>query len=93
MARILDGLRLMVVGMGMVFAFLTIMMFWIDLSARLASRFAHLVPDANGTGNGRAPATPAEADTAEPGEGDAARLAAVTAAVQHHRRSRPGPAA
>ena len=40
---IIDGLKLMVVGMGAVFLFLTIMVFMIYLTARLVKPFAHIL--------------------------------------------------
>lgn len=45
MAFLVDGLKLMVVGMGMVYAFLVVMIFWILLSAKISAKFTHLLPD------------------------------------------------
>ncbi len=41
-----DGLILMVVGMGAVFVFLSIMVSWITLSAKMLARFEHVLPEA-----------------------------------------------
>jgi len=45
MTQLLDGLKLMVVGIGAVFAFLTIMIFWIKISASISAKYAHLLPE------------------------------------------------
>ena len=90
MQFLIDGLKLMVVGMGMVFFFLTVMIFWINLSSKLSSRFAHLLPDdpkpAPRRSRKPAPATTAAAPAAAVSQ---APLAAVIgAAVQMYRQER-----
>jgi oxaloacetate decarboxylase gamma subunit len=66
-----DGLMLMLVGMGTVFAFLTLLVGATTLMSRVVERFAE-VPVA------AAPAAGAVTEDTE--------VAAVAAAVEHHRR-------
>lgn len=66
-----DGLMLMLVGMGTVFAFLTLLVAATSLMSRLVGRFATV---------------PAAATPVDSGVDPAAEVAAVAAAVEHHRR-------
>ena len=73
-----DGLVLLVLGLGMVFAFLTIMVGMMSLTARILSRFSHLFPpDAPPPKKGRA-APRRETD-------DGQLIAVLTAAVRRYR--------
>ena len=77
-----NGLMLMVIGMGTVFAFLTVMVYCILFSAKLAARFAHLVPEPEKKKpKAKKPAAPA----AVPAGDDGALVAVLTAAVAKHR--------
>ncbi len=73
-----DGLKLMVLGMGGVFAFLVIMVFVISLVAKVVAPFAHLLEP---------PAAPPRASkkSKKDNAGDKAKMAAAVAAVQLHR--------
>lgn len=87
MSFLVDGLKLMVVGMGMVFSFLVVMIFWVMLSAKLSAKFTHLLPDDVKPAPRRAkkPAAP----TPSGGSSDQSTLAAViSAAVQAYRADR-----
>lgn len=46
MENIEQGINLMVAGMGMVFAFLLIMVFVVNLSAKILAPYKHLLEDA-----------------------------------------------
>ena len=87
---LIDGLKLMAVGMGMVFAFLVIMYFWVGISAKLSHKFAHLLPEDEKTAPRRAPKKPAPQAAVPPvGAVDQSALAAVIgSAVQAYRRDR-----
>ena len=71
-----DGLVLLVLGMGMVFVFLTIMVGLISVSARVLSRFEHLLP----------PETPPSSPGARrgPAGDDQDLIAVLTAAVRRY---------
>lgn len=74
------GLQLMLLGMGIVFGFLVLLVVMLKLMSRLAARF----PDAP------AP-TPAPVSAApEPGATDATLIAVVSAAVTRYRVGRGG---
>ena len=45
MDSIIDGFKLMAIGMGMVFLFLTIMVFVTSVMARILAPFAHLLEE------------------------------------------------
>ena len=76
----IDGLKLMVIGMGSVFFFLTVMVIVISLAARLLAPFANILEDTtikkpdSGKNDRRA--------------GDGNIVAAVIAAVHQYRRDR-----
>jgi oxaloacetate decarboxylase gamma subunit len=70
----IDGFKLMVTGMGMVFLFLTIMVVLISWMAKILSPFAHLLEE---------PAVAAPAK--KPAAKDDDVVAAIVAAVHKHR--------
>lgn len=87
MVLLVDGLKLMVVGMGMVFAFLVVMIFWVLLSAKISAKFAHLLPDDVKPAPRRLKKPGAA--TATGGSSDQSTLAAViSSAVQAYRADR-----
>ncbi len=45
MEQIIDGLKLMLAGMGTVFIFLIVMIGWIVLAAKVTARYEHLLPE------------------------------------------------
>jgi sodium pump decarboxylase gamma subunit len=57
---VIEGIRLMVIGMSMVFLLLTVLVLAMHVSARFFLRYAHLFPEA-----GPAPAAPAAAEDVE----------------------------
>ena len=69
----IDGFKLMVTGMGMVFLFLTVMVLLISLLAKILSPFAHLLEES------------VIASTKTPAENDDDVVAAIVAAVHQHR--------
>ncbi len=72
-----DGLVLLVLGLGMVFAFLTIMVGMMTLTARILSRFSHLFPpDAPPPRKSAAPRSKTD---------DKQLIAVLTAAVRRYR--------
>ena len=77
MDLMIDGFKLMVIGMGWVFLFLLIMIALMALVAKLVAPFAHtLEPPAP------APRKPAKKAT---GGNDQSMIAAIIAAVHQHR--------
>jgi len=76
-----NGLLLMVIGMGTVFSFLTVMVLCILLSAKLAAKFSHLLPEEE---KKKPKAKKAVAPKA-PAEDDGALVAVLSAAVAKHR--------
>jgi oxaloacetate decarboxylase gamma subunit len=83
---IIDGLKLMVMGMGTVFVFLTLMVLAINGTARPLAPCAHLLAERGQTAKPRAKRKTAPA----PADGDARVVAAISAAVAAHRASRGG---
>jgi sodium pump decarboxylase gamma subunit len=77
MTLLVDGVLLAVVGMGTVFAFLTIMVYWISFSSKILSRFAHLLPEQEQPVK-KAPAPKKQEDSG-------ALLAVIGAAVKRYR--------
>lgn len=91
MSLFFDGLKLMIVGMGMVFFFLTVMIYWVLLSSKLSAKFARLLPDDPKPAPRRAARKPAAAPgvpAAAAGGSQATLAAVVGAAVQMYRRDR-----
>ena len=79
--QMLAGASLMVIGMGVVFAFLVLLVF----ALKAMSLLAGLIGEVDGEPAGRAPATAAHTGA----EGDQAELVAViTAAIDRFRNSR-----
>jgi len=79
-----NGLLLMVIGMGTVFAFLTLMVLSIQLSAKLAAKYAHLLPEEEKKKlKARKAAVPKAA-----AEDDGALVAVLSAAVAKHREGK-----
>ncbi|MDX9980394.1 MAG: OadG family protein [Lentisphaeria bacterium] len=76
-----NGLMLMVIGMGTVFAFLTVMVLCIQASAKVAARFAHLIPEPEK----KKPKAKKPAAPAAPAGDDGALVAVLTAAVAKYR--------
>jgi len=75
----LDGLKLLVFGMGTVYAFLTLMVYCMKGLQIAVRPFAHLL---------EAPAAPVPAPKAAPAE-DTAAVAAAVAAVELYRQNHP----
>ena len=80
MTLIYNGLLLMVVGMGTVFLFLSIMVFCIGASSKISARFAHLIPEKEPPKRSKAKA---KAKPAAPE--NAVLVAVMAAAVQRYR--------
>jgi sodium pump decarboxylase gamma subunit len=78
MTLLVDGVLLAVVGMGTVFAFLTIMVCWISFSSKILSRFAHLLPEQEQPAKKAAPASQKQEDSG-------ALLAVIGAAIKRYR--------
>jgi len=72
-----NGLLLLIIGMGTVFAFLGIMVLAIGASARLCARYAHLLPEKHV----HKPKRPAPA----PAGGDGVLMAVISAAIKRYR--------
>ncbi len=79
-----NGLMLMVIGMGTVFAFLTVMVLCIQASAKATARFAHLIPEPEKK-KPKAKKPAAAAPAASPAGDDGALVAVLTAAVAKYR--------
>jgi oxaloacetate decarboxylase gamma subunit len=77
---IADGLKLMVVGMGMVFIFLCLMVMIISLAAKILAPFSGLLQEQTGTKNRR----PANKKTDE--KTGNAIISAIAAAVHQYRK-------
>jgi len=56
-----DGFELMIVGMGVVFAFLALLVFCISLAARILRRFSDDEPEAKPTIHAPSPSVPSRA--------------------------------
>ena len=83
MELLVNGLLLMLVGMGTVFAFLGLMVFCIYGLARVVEPFSHLLPE---TATVRKPPRPT-GPVADAGDDDL--LAVITAAVHRYRKRQP----
>jgi oxaloacetate decarboxylase (Na+ extruding) subunit gamma len=80
----LEGLRLMALGMTMVFVFLALLVLLMHGSARFFRLFAHYFPEPVLEPSGGLRAAPSVAA----GTRDAARIAAAMAAIHAHRARR-----
>ena len=77
-----NGLLLMVIGMGTVFSFLTIMVVCIQISAKFAAKFAHLLPE-----DEKKPRTKKKvAAQPQAAEDEGVLLAVIGAAVRKYRQ-------
>lgn len=74
---IFEGLKIMVLGMGTVFSFLVIMIVMMNIMSKIVHRF---FPEPNDVGNNTSPAM----------ENNAKKVAAITAAIMHHRQVKQG---
>jgi len=81
MALLVDGLKLMVAGMGTVFLFLVIMTGWMKVSAILSARFEHLLPD-----DAAPEPRGAQPRPRGPAPDDGRLTAVIMAAIQMYRR-------
>ncbi|MCF7853727.1 MAG: OadG family protein [Candidatus Pacebacteria bacterium] len=84
MLLLLDGLKLLVAGMGMVTVFLCLMIACIYLNSLIASRFSHVLPEeplpSSAPGSkGKLSGTPAN-------QSQSVLPAVITAAIQMYRR-------
>jgi len=71
---IFEGLKIMLLGMGTVFSFLVVMIFSMNLMSKIVHRF---FPEPNDVENNTSPAI----------ENNAKKVAAITAAIMHHRQA------
>jgi oxaloacetate decarboxylase gamma subunit len=78
---LVDGLKLMVIGMGTVFTFLAIMVMVISWSARLLAPYAGLLAETTAK-----PAPRRQAPKSAGSAADAAPVAAIVAAVHQYRQ-------
>ena len=81
MGNIVDGFKLMAIGMGMVFCFLILMVIIMQMVAKLLAPFAHVFDEPSSSSNTkkrRQPATKAKGNNDE-------IITAVTAAVHKYR--------
>lgn len=79
-----EGLKLMAVGMGVVFLFLGLMVVVISGAAKILAPFAGILSKPEGKTQRKKPAKKAVADTGK----DAAMAAAAVAAVHLHRNKK-----
>ncbi|MBT3289864.1 MAG: OadG family protein [Victivallales bacterium] len=77
-----NGLLLMVIGMGTVFSFLTIMVVCIQISAKFAAKFAHLLPEEEKKPRAKKKAAVKPQAT----EDEGVLLAVISAAVHKYRQ-------
>lgn len=83
---LLEGVRLMVIGMGIVYAFLLLLVGILRLLSQAIQRWAPEPPPATATGAGPGPGRSGAGVNAEiPGE----LLAVIAAAVSRYRRDHP----
>ena len=77
---IVDGFKLMAIGMGMVFIFLTIMVYVTSFMAKVLAPFSHLIEE-NTTGNTKGSGKAKQ--TAKPKSAEV--VSAIVAAVHRYR--------
>lgn len=70
---VFEGLKIMVLGMGTVFAFLVVMIIMMNIMSKIVHRF---FPEPNDVENTTSPAM----------TNNAKKVAAITAAIMHHRQ-------
>jgi oxaloacetate decarboxylase gamma subunit len=79
---LLEGLRLMVIGMGIVFAFLLLLVFVLRLMSKMALRVAPEAPVSSLRPAGMAQEQP-------PPESNSELVAVISAAIARYRNNRP----
>lgn len=79
---IVEGLKLMAIGMGMVFIFLILMVFLINASARILAPFSGMLEEAE---TASSPSKRKRTST-DSGKEDSAMIAAIISAVHQFRR-------
>ena len=72
MNSVFEGLKIMLIGMGTVFMFLIVMIIMMNIMSRVIHRF---FPEPNDVDNNKTPVQ----------ENNAKKVAAITAAIMHHR--------
>jgi oxaloacetate decarboxylase gamma subunit len=72
MNSVFEGLKIMLIGMGTVFMFLIVMIIMMNIMSRVIHRF---FPEPNDVENNVGPAQ----------KSNAKKIAAITAAIMHHR--------
>jgi len=77
-----NGLSLLILGMGTVFCFLTLMVICIQASSNVAAKFAHLLPDEKKTKPKKRKKAPAQTPVAT---NNNVLVAVISAAVQQYR--------
>ncbi len=82
MNLLLDGLLLMLVGMGTVFVFLAVMVGWIELSSKILARLGHWLPIEAPTPPARKKALPKPESVSED---EHTLVAVIASAVQKYR--------
>jgi oxaloacetate decarboxylase (Na+ extruding) subunit gamma len=82
MDNIVDGFKLMVIGMGMVFIFLIIMVFVISFMAKILAPYAHLLEEKTVAATG--PGASKKASTTKSDD----IISAIVAAVHKYRSER-----
>jgi len=70
---ILEGFKIMLLGMGTVFSFLVVMIIMMNIMSKVVHRF---FPEPNDVDNNTSPAM----------TNNAKKVAAITAAIMHHRQ-------
>ncbi len=85
MQQIMDGLKLMLAGMGTVFTFLIVMILWIVLAAKVTGKYAHLLPE---TPVPAAPKPKQVTPTVDDEEENNNLIVAVTSAIHQFQKER-----
>ncbi len=70
---VFESIKIMMLGMGTVFAFLVVMIIMMNIMSKIVHRF---FPEPNDIGNNTSPAMTSNAK----------KVAAITAAIMHHRQ-------
>ena len=85
MQQIMDGLKLMLAGMGTVFTFLIVMIIWIVLAAKVTAKYAHLLPETPVTSPRKSVKSPSTVDDDEENNN---LIVAVTSAIHQFQKDR-----
>ena len=72
---VFEGLKIMMLGMGTVFSFLVVLIILMNVMSKVVHRF---FPEPNDVDNNTSPAM----------DNNAKKVAAITAAIMHHRSSK-----